>query len=459
MKKILVVDDELEMLNSLEKILNHRNDFDVEIFQDGKAALNELKEKSYDLIITDLKMKDISGLDILKAATEYSPGIISIVISGYGTIEASVEAMREGAYDFIEKPFTSKRLFECIDRAFKEQADLNKKTGTEKYPEPELAGIVYKSRQMQEIIEFVKKISPQNMNVLITGESGTGKELIARAIHNLSKGNLNPFVPVNCGALPETLFESELFGHEKGAFTGAIKTKPGLLEFANDGTFFFDEIGEMSLALQIKLLRMLEERKIRRVGGQQEININVRIIAATNQDLEKSVQEGKFREDLYYRLNTIKIEIPPLRKRREDILPLVNYYMKDFCTRDDKEIRRFTKEAEDALVSYDWPGNVREVQNIIGRAYYLCSTSIIQKNDLPLPLLDKKRIMDDDLLKLSFKDAKENLIEQFETDYLTYYLKKNQGNISKTADECGLDRRSIHRLINKYNILYQDNEG
>ena len=247
---------------------------------------------------------------------------------------------------------------------------------------------------MQEIIEFVKKISPQNMNVLITGESGTGKELIARAIHNLSKGNLNPFVPVNCGALPETLFESELFGHEKGAFTGAIKTKPGLLEFANDGTFFFDEIGEMSLALQIKLLRMLEERKIRRVGGQQEININVRIIAATNQDLEKSVQEGKFREDLYYRLNTIKIEIPPLRKRREDILPLVNYYMKDFCTRDDKEIRRFTKEAEDALVSYDWPGNVREVQNIIGRAYYLCSTSIIQKNDLPLPLLDKKRIME-----------------------------------------------------------------
>jgi transcriptional regulator with PAS, ATPase and Fis domain len=296
------------------------------------------------------------------------------------------------------------------------------------------------------------------MNILITGESGTGKELIARAIHNLKKSHLNPFVPVNCGALPETLFESELFGHEKGAFTGAVKTKPGLLEFANDGTFFFDEIGDMSLALQIKLLRMLEERKIRRVGGQQEININVRIIAATNQDLEKAVQEGKFREDLYYRLNTIKIEIPPLRKRSEDIMPLVYHLMKDFCARDDRPVRRFTKEAEEALIKYDWPGNAREVQNIIGRVYYLSSSEIIQKSDLPLPLLDKKRILEDDLLDLSFKDAKENLIEQFEIDYLSYHLKKNEGNISKTADECGLDRRSIHRLIKKYNMVYHGDE-
>jgi transcriptional regulator with PAS, ATPase and Fis domain len=266
-------------------------------------------------------------------------------------------------------------------------------------------------------------------------------------------------VPVNCGALPEHLFESELFGHEKGAFTGAVKTKPGLLEFANQGTFFFDEIGDMSLSLQIKLLRMLEERKIRRVGGQNENEIDVRIIAATNKNLEREVSEKRFREDLYYRLNTIRIDVPPLRERKEDIILLAKSFLNDLCQREDKAVPVFSKDAENALKNYYWPGNVREVQNIIGRAYFLSSDGIVERSDLPLPVSSEENAIDRSFLNPPYKEAKEKTLERFEVEYLTHHLKKNKGNITKTAEVCGIDRRSIHRLINKYNIIYQDDGG
>ncbi len=323
----------------------------------------------------------------------------------------------------------------------------------------EIEGIIFKSKRMEEVVKLVKKIAPGDMNILITGESGTGKELIARAIHNLGKGQINPFVPVNCGALPEHLFESELFGHERGAFTGAVKTKPGLMEFANHGSFFFDEIGDMSLNLQIKLLRMLEERKIRRIGGQKEINIDVRIIAATNKDLKEEVDNKNFREDLYYRLNTFSVEMPSLRERTEDIIPLAKHFLTGLSHRNEKSSVHFTKDAEATLLSYSWPGNVRELQNIISRAYFLCSGRVIDKSDLPLPMGNRAVSLDEHLIKLSYKEAKESILEKFEVEYLTQHLKKNRGNISKTADECGLDRRSIHRLINKYNIIYEDSEN
>ena len=303
---------------------------------------------------------------------------------------------------------------------------------------------------------MIRRIAPTDMNVLILGESGTGKELIARAIHNLSKGKGEPFVPVNCGALPEQLFESELFGHERGSFTGAIKTKPGLLEFADGGTFFFDEIGEMTPSLQVKLLRMLEERKIRRIGGQNEININVRIIAATNKDLEMHVKEGKFRDDLFYRLNNLKIELPPLRDRKEDIMPLMNHYLFQLCSKKGEVMRVFSKDAEEALINYSWPGNVRELQNIVNRTYYLCSNQIITIADIPLPLTSKQDTITEEIIKLNYKDAKEKIIEKFEIEYLTYHLKINDGNISKTAEECGLDRRTVHRLITRYNIIFKN---
>jgi DNA-binding NtrC family response regulator len=458
MKKVLVIDDEIEMLNSLKKILSIRDEFDLKFEQDSVKAVEILENEQFHLVITDLKMKSVSGIEIVKTALKNNPTCIVIVISGYGTIEASVEAVRNGAFDFIEKPFTSKKLFECIDRALK-------RTSEEIIKDDEagelnvLEGIIYKSEKMSELIESVKRVAENNMNVLITGESGTGKELIARAIHKLSKSTLDPFVPVNCGALPEHLFESELFGHEKGAFTGAIKTKPGLLEFADSGTFFFDEIGDMSQTLQIKLLRMLEEKKIRRVGGQKEIDIDVRIIAATNQNLEEAVAEKRFRQDLYYRLNTFALEVPPLRERKEDIIPLVCSFMKELCEKNSKTIRNFSPEAEEALVNYQWPGNVRELKNVIGRSFFLCTTDVIQLSDLPSSIVNKSVAFDKNVLSLNFKEAKDALLEKFEVEYLTYYLKKNNGNISKTAEECGLDRRSIHRFINKYNIVYQSKEN
>ncbi len=279
---------------------------------------------------------------------------------------------------------------------------------------------------------------------------------IARAIHNLSNRRTNPFVPINCGALPENLFESEIFGHEKGAFTGAVRTKPGLLEFANLGTFFFDEIGDLSLSLQVKLLRMLESRKIRRVGGQKEIDIDIRVIAATNQNLSQAVIDKQFREDLFYRLNTIQIEIPPLRERTDDILPLANHFLNLLCSKNDKVVNRFSSDAEESMLIYGWPGNVRELQNMISRAFFLCSSRVIQTADLPISVSGQTISLDEKMFDLSYKDAKDYVLEKFEIEYLTHQLRKNSGNISKTAIDCGIDRRSIHRLINKYAIMHHD---
>jgi DNA-binding NtrC family response regulator len=455
MYNLLLIDDEIEMLVGIEKILSSRVDFNVTSVSDFHKALDLIKTKKFDLVITDLKMNEHSGIDILKYSLEENPESKVIMISGYGTIEASVEAIQLGAFDFIEKPFTSKKLFECIDKAL-ESISEKKLISDEEDSAIETEGIIYKSSEMKELIDVVKKIAPQLMNVLVIGESGTGKELIARVIHRLSDRNEQPFVPVNCGALPENLFESELFGHERGAFTGAVKTKPGLLEFANHGTFFFDEIGDMSQTLQIKLLRMLEDRKIRRVGGQKEIEIDVRIIAATNKDLEKEVASGSFREDLFYRLNTILVQIPPLRDRIDDIMPLLEHYLKGLCDRENKPLKNFSPEAKELLKSYPWPGNVRELQNLIGRAYYLSTSNVIQREDLPKYLTKESPQFSNKILNLQYKEAKEHAIYDFESEYLTHHLKKNEGNISKTAADCGIDRRSLHRLITKYNIIYKE---
>jgi DNA-binding NtrC family response regulator len=456
MKKILIIDDEVEMLKSLDKILSYRKDFNLTLIDNPVTGNNLVQTKKFDLIITDLKMKEISGLDILTSALDNFPESNVIMISGYGTIEASVEAMRRGAFDFVEKPFTSKKLFDCIDKVFKEKQNKEKEPLQEAKSDTPFEGIIYKSENFQKLLEMVRKIAPGSMNILITGESGTGKELIARAIHKLSKNKSDPFVPVNCGALPESLFESELFGHEKGAFTDAVKTKPGLLEFANNGTFFLDEIGELSPSLQVKLLRMLEDKKIRRVGGQNEINIDVRIISASNRDLKQAANKKSFREDLFYRLSTIQIEIPPLRERIDDIIPLAQYFVREICRKEDVPVRKFSPDAENILKEYPWPGNIRELQNIIGRTLYLCSSNVIQSKDLPIPTLQER--MNTEYLNVNYKEAKNKVIEQFEIEYLSYHLRKNAGNISHTAEACGMDRRTIHRLIKQYNIIYKDRD-
>jgi two-component system, NtrC family, response regulator HydG len=457
MKNILIVDDDAEMLNSLNKLLSRNNNYTLTLVQNESYALEIAKNKKFDLIITDLQMKEISGIEILRAALGEFPGSSVIIISGYGTIESSVNAMREGAFDFLEKPFTSKKLYEVVEKALNQNFVAQEAADEEvKKTDGAFSGIISQSPEIKKIIDIIHKIAPGHMNVLISGESGTGKELFARAIHKLSKRVNNPFVPVNCGALPENLFESELFGHERGAFTGALRTKPGLLEFANNGTFFLDEIGDLNLTMQVKLLRMLEDKKIRRVGGEREIDIDVRIIAATNKDLNIAIEDNEFREDLFYRLNTIDIHILPLRERGNDILLLANHFLANLSGANKNMVYRFSAEAEKALISYHWPGNVRELQNMVSRAFYLATGNIIQRADLPILKSENDTIFVKSELDLPYKEAKESFLEQFEVEYLTHHIKLNNGNISKTAEACGIDRRSIHRLINKYSIIYNE---
>jgi DNA-binding NtrC family response regulator len=453
---ILLIDDEKEMLESMQKLLSRRTDIEITAESNARKAAAHIRAGKFALVITDLRMDELSGMDILALAREQRPAPAVILISGYGTVETGVEAMRHGAFDFLEKPFTSVKLHESIDRALQRS---NEQAFTPADDLSDLAielGVIYASKAMESILGLVRKIATGNMNILITGESGTGKEVIARGIHTLSKRQTAPFVPVNCGALPEQLFESELFGHEKGAFTGAIKRKPGLIEFADKGSFFLDEIGDMSLPMQVKLLRMLEQRTIRRVGGADEIAVDVRIIAATNKDINEEVDSGNFREDLFYRINTIHIHIPPLRERTTDILPLAKHFLKELDSKNMMGISSFTPEAERLLQNYAWPGNIRELQNVISRSYFLANDSVISDADLPLEKKQSKCAIDDEVLDLNYRDAKERIIEQFEVAYLTHQLRLHNGNISKTAESCGLDRRSIHRLVKKFNIIFAE---
>ncbi len=456
MKKIMIIDDEAEMLNSIRKILERRKEFQLEFLQDAKEALRRIGRDPFDLIISDLKMKHASGMDVLDAAREKAPGTKVIIISGYGTIESSVEAMRKGAADFLEKPFTAQKLYNCIDIALEAGAEQGLAANDDEAGETDFEGIIYGSDAMRKLLKLVRKIADSNICVLITGESGTGKELIARAIHKLSPRRLNPFIPVNCGALPEHLFESELFGHERGAFTGAVQSKPGLLEFSDTGTFFLDEIGELSPELQVKLLRILQEKKIRRVGGTKEIKIDVRILAATNRNLEDLVERGLFREDLYYRLTAMKIDVPPLRERVEDIPMLAQHFMQEICKEANNKNCRISPSAIEKLKAYPWPGNIRELQNTINRAFYLRSSELIEEEDFPLIIAQNQNVLNKQLFSMPYSKAKETMIQQFEIEYLKYHLKLNKGNVSRTAISCGLDRRTIHRLINKYQIVFKD---
>ena len=455
MRKILVIDDEVEMLNSIQKILSRHPEFETIIENVPQMAIKKIKRFKYDLIITDLKMNEFSGMDILSAAKKSSPKTKVIMVTGYGTEEGRLEATEKGAFDFIEKPFTGKRFVEAVTLALRAQDEENYGNEVQSSQVKNFNGFIYKSQTAHNLVEMVKKVAEGNMSILITGESGTGKDLIARAIHDLSDRKENTFVPVNCSALPENLFESELFGYTKGAFTGAVKTKPGLFEFANQGTFFLDEIGEMSFELQAKLLRTIEDQKIRRVGDTKEINIDVRIISATNQNLSDYMAAKKFRQDLFYRLSQIEIQIPPLRKRVEDIIPLAKHFLNQICTQSGKTLINLTDDSISALERYSWPGNARELYNVLTRACFSSEGKVLHLKDLPIPGKESVMTISDDLLDLQYKEAKQNIIEKFEIEYLTYNLSKNEGNISKTASECGIDRRTIHRLLNEYQIIYK----
>ncbi len=447
---ILAVDDEQEMLVSYRKILT-RAGYGVHTATSARNALEILNEDhTFVLMICDLKMPGMDGMDLLQNIKRDHPYLPVIMVTGHGSLEQGVEAVKSGVFDFIEKPFSTKKLLKSVEDALMQISPQKQEDGENGNG---FGNMVGNSPAMQKIFEMIRKVAYGNANVIITGESGVGKELVMRCIHNNSLRRNQALIPINCGALPASLFESELFGYEKGAFTGAFQAKPGLVELANGGTLFLDEICEMPLDLQVKLLRMLEDRKIRRIGGKTEIPVDIRIISATNRDVQGSIDKGVLREDLYFRISTIQITVPPLRERGDDILLLVEHFLNDLNQKYHRQVNAFEAEAMAMLRKYDWPGNVRELQNVIERAYYLATPPVISSTDLPAHLQTRNgRQRGRDWNHLKYREAKEIVLEEFEKDYLKYQLKKYDWNISRTAEACEIDRRTIHRLINRFDL-------
>lgn len=447
--EIMIIDDEQEMLVSYEKILRKAG-FQIQSYQRAESALQRLDaEHNFSLILCDLKMPGMDGMKFLANVKEKHPQLPVIMVSGYGTMDSAIEAVKIGAFDFIEKPFSKKRLLLSIENALKEIVAQRPDSADEHG----FFGIIGKDKKMQEIYSLIEKVSNGNGNVMITGESGVGKELVARSLHKNSLRRNRPLIPINCGGLPDTLFESELFGYEKGAFTGAFQAKPGLVELANGGTLFLDEICETSQPLQVKMLRMLEDRRIRRIGGKKEIPVDIRIISATNRNAQQMLEKGLLREDLYYRINTIQIHIPPLRERIDDLVLLVQHFLQEFNRKYNRQIQTVSARALETMEKYNWPGNVRELQNVIERAYYLADPPEIKLSDLPAFLTAGTDNRNNDRWNdLPYREAKDNALEQFEKKYLLHQLSKHEWNISRTADACGMDRRTLHRLIKRYGL-------
>lgn len=427
----------------------------------GMDALEQARRQRPDIVLADLMLPDIGGIDLLRELKRLDPQILVIMITGYATVDSSIEAIKAGAYDYIPKPFTATQLQILVGRAanqIKLARDNERLRGElrERYSRDSVIGV---SESMQKVFSVIERVAPTDASVLISGESGTGKEVVARAIHRMSRRADRQFVPVNCAAFPENLLESELFGHEKGAFTGADETKRGLMEFASGGTFFLDEVCEMNLDLQAKLLRVLQERKIRRVGGESEIPIDIRVIAATNRDPEEAVAKGILRQDLFFRLNVVPLRLPPLRERQEDIPVLAQKFLRKYAEKYDRDGTtelRLSPEALRSLLSYSWPGNVRELQNMMERIVSLSGQGDeVRAEDLP----DEIRLSSEPSVpqvhaqtNLPFHEAKERTIEAFERTYLKALLERNEGNISHAARDAGIDRKTIHRLLKKYGL-------
>ncbi len=452
--KIVVIDDEADMLENCARIIRKLG-YKCITIQDSALAAEIIGREMPSIVLTDFAMPGLNGLDLLRISKEINPDCMVILISGYATIPNVVEAMKEGAFDYLAKPFSAEQLRVALERAVRHKnlEEENRYLRTQLAQSHGMDNMLGSSLAMRKVFDTIRKVSATDTNILIYGESGTGKELVARSIHSNSNRNEKPFVPVDCASLPENLLESELFGHEKGTFTGADTTRPGLLEFANGGTFFLDEIGEMGLNLQAKFLRVLQERQFRRVGGRKMIDIDIRLIAATNRDLEEGVGRGTFREDLYYRLNVISIKLPPLRDRVGDAPLLADHFLREFASSSRNGPAGISSEAMKLLEEYAWPGNVRELQNVISRAVTLCAGDIINPEDLPeyIRASSKPRIP---AIKEggSFKESKKRWLVDFEKDYLSDLLARNGNNISRAAKEAGIDRKTIHRLLNKYKL-------
>ncbi len=443
---VLVVDDEAFTRDFFVNLLDP---VEYKVFQatSGEDGLEMCGTTTFDLVLLDLKMPGMSGLDVLKEIKKINADTSVLIMTGHGTIDSAVEAMKLGAEDYLAKPFDNlEELKLVIERVidYKRLRDENRFLRSQLKPE----GIIGDSGKMRKVYQMVSKVAPLSSTILITGESGTGKELVARSIHNLSRRSGSRFVAINCGGLPDNLLESTLFGHEKGAFTGAVRSARGYFEEASGGTLFLDEIGETSPSLQIRLLRVLQEKEFERVGGTTPIETDVRIIAATNRELSRLVAAKKFREDLYYRINVINILLPPLRERTDDIPLLANHFLKRYNAQFERNISCFSRKAMETMLAYSWPGNVRELENVVERTVALEEEGEITLDDLPPRLFDGNGMYEPLARTVSFREAR----GQFERNFLIETLKRTGGNISRAARECGLARQNFHKKLAKYNV-------
>ncbi len=443
---ILIIDDEKNIREGLASNFE-LEDYNVKTAENGEEGLKLLSNGDIDCVITDLRMPGISGEEVLRRVTSETPGIPVIILTGHGSIDAAVEAMKNGAYNFLTKPLNLDQLNMIVKRALEnrevklQSQQLKKELGDKNA----LAEMIGNSPAMQKVQQTIRKVADSRATVLITGESGVGKELVANAIHKLSSRKDNSFIKVHCAALSETLLESELFGHEKGSFTGAEKMQKGRFELAHTGSIFLDEIGEINQNVQIKILRVLQERKFERVGGEQTIDVDVRVICATNRNLEEEVKAGHFREDLYYRLNVIHIHVPPLRERKEDLPLLISSFLEEFNQENGKNIKGFSSRAKSCMYKYDWPGNIRELRNCVESAVVMCSGDEIQLDDLP-PAVSASTGVESIQVPMGIT------LDEAEKIVTTETLAQNSNNKSRTAEILGIGRKTLQRKLQEWGI-------
>ena len=443
---VLIVDDERNIREGLSKALE-MDGHETYLARDGQEALDIIHQEEVDLVIADLRMPRLSGEELLRRVVDAWPTVPVIILTGHGTIETAVQAMRDGAFDFVTKPVNLDRLSLLVKRALstRELVLQHRAMQEELEQQRQFSNIIGKSSEMNKVLDVVKQVAPTKAGVMVTGESGVGKELIADALHTLSNRKDKPFIKVHCAALSESLLESELFGHEKGAFTGAVSRKRGRFELAHRGTIFLDEIGEISQSVQIKILRVLQEKAFERVGGEETLEVDVRIISATNKDLKAEIEKGKFREDLYYRLNVVNIHIPPLRERKEDVPLLAAAFIREFAQENSKPVEGIDPKARAALYNYSWPGNIRELRNVIESAVVMCKGNIVTTDDLPPSVTSEP---ENNYIRIPMGAT----LAEAEQEIIRSTLSRHNGNKSRTAEVLGIGRKTLHRKIGEYHL-------
>lgn len=449
--ELLIVEDEPSQREMLAEFLRKEGHWVMEA-QDGSTALEIIKNRPLDVVIMDQKMPGMSGLEVLEKAKKIQPELDVLMVTAYGTVESAVEAMKKGAFDYLTKPIDLEELLITLGRLTERRTLIREnELLRERLRETAVDSgtLIYKSRSMAEVVNLAGRVAPSKATVLILGESGTGKELLARLIHSLSPRSHRPLVTVNCAALPESILESELFGHEKGAFTGAFQRRIGRFEQADGGTLFLDEIGDLSPSVQVKLLRFIQEGEFQRVGGTATLHADVRLISATHKDLQSAIREGTFREDLYYRLNVVTLQVPPLRERREDIRPLVDHFLRRYAKENGKKIDGVSREAMDLLLKYDYPGNVRELENIVERAVVITRDSVIQTQDLPFDMKGKELSHQE---KTEEKKGLRAAVESLEKSLIEKAMSEAQFNQTKAARLLGLSERMLRYKLKKYGL-------